>query len=120
MSSARLAELFRCLKLIRRIVDTTHDVAERAIRETANVRTLVDEIGPPTSEALILRLVDERETLAKQLESIRQELELVNITPRTQNLGKGARGSTKKPASPAIPKPRPIKAGLKPRRKGSA
>ena len=121
MSSERVAAVFDVLKKIRRIVDATHELAAQAIEEKRTLRIhLVDELGPPTSRGstLLLRVIDERATLATQLEEIRRKLELVHIKLRTENLGEDAR-VTNRPHVTA-PKPRAAKAGLKPRRKGSA
>lgn len=60
-----------------------------------DVQSFVERIASPVSQlhAICHGLISERETLAKALESIRRELELVDIPPRTQNRGKGARRS---------------------------
>lgn len=45
---------------------------------------------------LCLRLIDEREMLAKELENIRRDLDNAGIVPRTDNRGPGARGTDTK------------------------
>jgi len=44
MRSNRLEELFHVLKSIRATVDQTHDLAERAIKETASDRELAESL----------------------------------------------------------------------------
>src|SRR5437588_6525533 len=78
---SRLDDLFHVLKTIRRIVDNTHVLAERVIQETAKNRAHADEwlhgartnarrSGPTCLHDLCRRVIDERELLAKELESI--------------------------------------------------
>ncbi len=120
--SKRLEELFYVLKSIRRTVDETHALTERAIKDAPTDRALAEHFldaatggdwgkrfpePPPRRSslaaltsmvemilgggagvhALYLRLIDERETLAKQLENIRGDLEKVNLEPRTKHVG---------------------------------
>jgi len=98
---SRLDELFHVLKVIRRSVDETHDLAERAIQHAATDRALAEQLHDAARggewgsafHTLCLRLIDERETLAKELERIRSDLDHVGIEPRTKNVGAGARGA---------------------------
>jgi hypothetical protein len=72
---------------------------------------------------LCLRVITERETLARALKDIQRGFEKVDITPRTDNLGAGARTRTDTPAKPppaSLPEPRPVKAGLTRPAKGRA
>lgn len=100
----RLDDVFTVLKVVRRGVDATHDLAERAIQNAAADRALADRwvagcdapnVGsePGVIHALCLRLIDERETLAQELECIRRDLDNAGIVPRTRNLGEAARGT---------------------------
>jgi hypothetical protein len=102
--SGRRDEVFHVLKVIRRIVDETHDPIERAIQGAGTDRAYADaafgHLQPTvdTSAAeklhtLCRQLIDERETLAKVLEEIQRELDLVDIVPRGRDLGRGARGT---------------------------
>jgi 5'-deoxynucleotidase YfbR-like HD superfamily hydrolase len=84
--SALLIKLDAALKAIGRIVDEKEDLIERAIRNAATDRVRMNVIA--THEAVenvkelhasYVRLIDERETLAKALESIRGELENLGI-----------------------------------------
>jgi hypothetical protein len=142
--SNRRDDVFTVLKVIRRGVDETHDLAVRAIQGAAADRRLADQLRdaatggewgkrfpePPRFptplpvlramvemiigagagfHTLCLRLIDENETLAMELERIRQDLEKVDIAPRTRNLGKAARRSSEPPdagpENPPIPDP---------------
>lgn len=115
--SGRIDDVFHALKVIRRIVDETQEAIEAAVAHPDEDRALLDELRAgiisegatkvtdlvslvEKAETTIRQLhstghllVSERETLGTALESIRHELELVNIVPRTKNLGEGARGS---------------------------
>lgn len=106
--SARLWKLFHVLKVIRRTVDETHDLAARAIEE----KQLQTWKSMSTQElyALHVRAFDERARFAEQLETIRAALNNVDITPtpRTANLGIGARPSRRRrttPRGPTLGKP---------------
>jgi hypothetical protein len=94
MSSKRLTEVFTVLRVIRRGVDETHEVAARAISNAAADRTLAEHliggtrgvhhrVDPTGLDALCRRLIDEREMLATKLEDIRAALADVNIRSRS-------------------------------------
>lgn len=81
---SRYDDVFHVLKVIRRTVDETHALAERAIADAA---------PPTTDDDRIDQLVAERARLATALERIRHAIAAADITPRTNNLGKAARGT---------------------------
>ncbi len=106
---SRHDDVFHALKVIRRIVDQHDEGIEPAIASVAKDRAIVDQLRDTfigegalsqTMASSITQLhvlchflIGERETLGTALHEIRKELELANITPRTRNLGEGARGS---------------------------
>jgi len=97
--STRRDDCFHVLKVVRRIVDETHESIEAAA-ETERDRALVDEwrdgIAVARLHSTCHLLISERETLAKALERIGVALDQVGIEPRTRNLGPGARGAPTK------------------------
>lgn len=97
LSRRRLSEMFLVLKAVRRIVDETHDLAARALQDAADDRARLDDWrdGEPAARAFCRRVVNERETLAREIESIRFALDNLYILPRTRNLGRKARGAKK-------------------------
>lgn len=95
-TSARRALAVAAYKIIRRAVDETHELAERAIQGAAADRAQADDCiagaqssGPTALHALCLRLIDERDVLAKQLEGIRLDVDY--LEPRTRNVRRSAR-----------------------------
>ncbi len=113
----RQDELFHVLKVIRRIVDVADEGIGPAIEHVSRDRAHLDELRngilgkEATQRTDLVRLVNriestirelhalghflisERETLGKALDEIRSALELVNLPPRTRNLGETARGT---------------------------
>lgn len=103
---SRINDAFHVLKVIRRTLTEEHEGIEPAIEHAARDRTHVKKLrdaidvqGPESLEwleelhVICQFLISERETLGKALASIRRELDLVGIAPRTENLGEGARGT---------------------------
>lgn len=107
--SDRRDDVFHVLKVVRRIVDQHDEGIEPAIASVDTDRALVDKLRAdllsegamsPTMTSSITKLhtlchflIGERETLGKALDEIRRELELVDVAPRTRNLGPSARGT---------------------------
>ena len=114
----RWDDVFIVLKVIRRIVDADiQEASAAAVKGPTRDRQHVDalraailsedatrgadlvsfvetiELTVREFHSLSHFLISERETLGKALEAIRQELELVDIPPRIDNLGSGARGA---------------------------
>jgi hypothetical protein len=107
----RCDEALSVIRRVRRIVDgSTDDHAEEAIKEAADHRIVADELRTAGKLNELHRfcreMIDRRELLAKsfletwatdvpRLERIRRVLAFagVALTPRTRNLGKGARGA---------------------------
>jgi hypothetical protein len=93
--TGRLGDVFHVLKVVRRTLDETHEANDAAMRDTSEARPIVDQllVAGSTAQlhAICVVVISEREMLAKALDNIRGALDAVDITPRTRNLGKGAR-----------------------------
>jgi hypothetical protein len=109
MSSARVAECFQVLQLIRQTVDSRRESIAAAMKDTAGARRLVDELRaacfgeradrPVDLHAVIQTittsvtelhaichlLISEREALALALERIGRDLANVNLVFRVNN-----------------------------------
>jgi hypothetical protein len=99
VSNSRLDDLFLVLKVIRRAIDGTNDLATNVLRAAACDRQSAGEWCDRRDVAalseLCRRLIDEREALAMSLEAIRLAIAVADIVPRTHNMGPSARSASK-------------------------
>lgn len=106
--SRRVEDAFTILKKIRGALDDSHVLVARVLQEAAGDRMKADELltfsdvnavfefliqsGPQKFHALCLALLEDRERLARQLETIRNDLKRADLPPRRDNQGESGRG----------------------------